>query len=337
MSSLSLKTQDSINLTEMNVAKFGFSISSKATELSKKIMENVNSKDLGDVGSDLKSLILNLEKNSLDKIESKGFLSKIFNKSKFTIKELKLNLTNINPQIENISLKLNDHTFKLEKELIILDNFSKANLENIKELENLQRIGKEKHIQLIEEEIPALKKKKEEDTENSFELSEQIMRLVDFSNRLGKRLLELDQMKTVCQQTSHQIQMIKSGHNNMISKIQDCENIALPLWRSSFTIALVSQSQKESIEMVKGIKDFTNTLITKNAENLHINSTEIAREASTTLIETDVLQQSVEKLSETFREVAEIYNTNINALNNSQEKLKLIQDALVNFEKTDSK
>lgn len=330
MSAVAVKN---IVINEKSLTTFGYQVSSKISENSRKIMEHVSSKKLGTIGEDLKNLVLSLEKNSLDKIGNKSLIGKLFGKAKYSISELQVNLKQVQPQIDMIVKKLKDHTYELEKELTILDDFDKFNLENIKELQEFKKVGKEKLKELEEVTLADLKNKAMENPDSEFLINQEILQVTNFKDRLKKRLLELEQVQTICLQTTHQISMIKSGHHNMIAKIADCENIALPAWRTAFTIAVVSETQKDSLKTVGLISDFTNELIKKNADNLYSNSKEISEQASSTLIKTDVLKYSVEKLSATFKEVAEIYNSNMSILEDSQKELEDLQKDIMDINK----
>ncbi len=317
------------DITPESLRKFGTQVANRVSDNAKKIMENVGTKDVGEIGEDLKNLILSLEKNSIDKIENQGFFGRLINRSKMGIKEFQLNLKQVNPQIDHVVKKLKDHSFKLEKELIGLDVFSKSNLESMKELGVLKKTLDEAIRNIEEEKIPELKEKLKNPEENEALVNQEIIAINSFKDRIKKKRLELNQIEVLCIQTVGQIQLMTAGHENMIAKLSDCEHIAIPAWRNAFTIAVASETQRKTLETVKNVANFTNKVIKKNADNLEINSVEIAKQSSSTIIDTDSLKYSVEKLSATFKSVAEIYNTNMSNMEKAQEDLDRLQKSLV--------
>ena len=65
----------------------------------------------------------------------------------------------------------------------------------------------------------------------------------------------------------------------LVDKIQTAILSTIPLWKSQIVIALGLHRQESVLKMQRSVSDATNTLLTKNAELLRQNSTEVARES----------------------------------------------------------
>ena len=84
-------------------------------------------------------------------------------------------------------------------------------------------------------------------------------------------------------------------------------NTTVPVWKNQLSIAVALYNQKDSIEAHRKISETTNEILKKNAELLHTNSVEVAKENERSVVELETLKTTTAKLIETIREVKEIH------------------------------
>ena len=94
---------------------------------------------------------------------------------------------------------------------------------------------------------------------------------------LRKKLHDLELTRTISMQTAPQIRMIQNNDTTMIEKIQTTIVNTIPLWKSQMVLALGIAHSTEAAQAQRQVTDLTNELLKKNAEALHLASTETAK------------------------------------------------------------
>src|SRR5690606_31719838 len=124
--------------------------------------------------------------------------------------------------------------------------------------------------------IPELKKKAEE-TDNQM-LYQEVNDMVQFAERLEKRIHDLKLSRQMTIQTAPQIPLIQNTNQQLVEKIQSSIMTAIPLWKNQIAIALTLIRQKKAVAAQRQVSQTTNELLLKNAEMLKTNTIETARE-----------------------------------------------------------
>ena len=107
-------------------------------------------------------------------------------------------------------------------------------------------------------------------------------------------------------QTAPQLRMLQSSNSVMIDKIQTTLVNTIPLWKNQLVLAFGLNHAKQAAKAQREVTDMTNELLKKNAESLHMASVETARETNRGIVDIETLQQTNEKLIQTFDEVMQI-------------------------------
>ena len=100
--------------------------------------------------------------------------------------------------------------------------------------------------------------------------------------------------------------MLQSSNSVMIDKIQTTLINTIPLWKNQLVLAFGLNHAKQAAKAQREVTDMTNELLKKNAESLHMASVETARETNRGIVDIETLQQTNEKLIQTFDEVMQI-------------------------------
>ena len=81
----------------------------------------------------------------------------------------------------------------------------------------------------------------------------------------------------------------------MVEKIQTTIVNTIPLWKSQMVLALGIAHSTEAAQAQRQVTDLTNELLKKNAEALHLASTETARESERGIVDIETLKQTNQK------------------------------------------
>ena len=132
-----------IDLTNSSmILQYGAGTQKKMADFSESALENVKSKDLGEVGTLLTNVVTELK--SFDEEESKGFLG-IFKKASNKVESMKAKYSKAEENVNQIVKALDNHQVQLLKDVAILDKIDNAILnadlseESLKDLIQLQQ------------------------------------------------------------------------------------------------------------------------------------------------------------------------------------------------------
>ena len=218
-----------IDLSNTNaILEYGSGVQKKMADFSDAALENVRTKDLGEVGSMLTSVVTELK--HFDDEEEKGFLGKIFGKPARKAEELKTRYDKAEVNVNKVSEALKTHQVQLLKDVAMLDKMYDANLAYYKELTMYILAGKQKLADVRANELPAL-----EAQAKASGLPEDAQRakdLLDQCNRFEKKIYDLELTRQISIQTAPQIRMIQSNDTMMAEKIQSTIVNTIPLWKN---------------------------------------------------------------------------------------------------------
>src|SRR5699024_10793050 len=169
------------------------------------------------------------------------------------------------------------------------DGLYEKNLEYYRELQIYIAAGEEKLKELREETIPRLR---DQARQKGDPMSAQLVSdFEDTVNRFEKKVHDLKLSRTIAIQTAPQIRLIQNNDKLLVDKIQTAVLSTIPLWKSQIVIALGLHRQESVLKMQRSVSDATNTLLTKNAELLRKNSTEVARESERGIVDLQTLKK----------------------------------------------
>ena len=268
---------DKIDLTNSNsVLQYGSGAQKKIADFSGVALNNVKSKDLGEVGDMLSSVVVQL-KDFENTEEKKGGIFGFFKKQAQKIDDMKVKYAKVEDNINKICTSLEKHQIQLLKDIAMLDKMYEVNLAYFKELNMYILAGKKKLEKARNGELKRLN-----DLAISTGRTEDAQRANDFANlcdRFEKKIHDLELTKMVSLQMAPQIRLIQNNDSIMSEKIQSTLVNTIPLWKSQIVLALGVAHSTNAIKAQNEVTDMTNELLRKNAETLKMSSIETAKEA----------------------------------------------------------
>lgn len=283
------------------ILQYGAGTQQKMAGFSEKALENVKSKDLGEVGDMLTDVVKELK--GFDKEEEKGFFG-LFKKTGSRLETLKLRYDKAEVNVNRIVTSLENHQVTLLKDISTLDQMYGMNLSYYKELTMYILAGKMKLRELKETELKDLQNKAQQSG-----LPEDAQAVNDLNaliDRFEKKIHDLELTRMVSIQTAPQIRLIQNNDTVMAEKIQSTIVNTIPLWKSQMVLALGIEHSNQAAKAQQQVTDMTNELLKKNAETLKMATVKTARISERGIIDIETLRQTNESLISTLDEVQAI-------------------------------
>ena len=284
------------------ILQYGAGTQKKMADFSDAALENVRTQDLGEVGDLITQVVGELRDFDAAE-EEKGFLG-FFKKQGNKIENMKNRYAKAEVNVQKITTSLQDHQMRLMKDSAVLEKMYAQNLNYYKELTMYLLAGKQKLQEVREGRLKDLEAKAAasglpEDAQEAKDLDSKC-------NRFEKKLHDLELTRTISLQTAPQIRLVQNNDTLMVEKIQTTIVNTIPLWKSQMVLALGIAHSTEASQAQRQVTDLTNELLKKNAEALHLASTETARESERGIVDIETLKQTNQELIATLDDVMNI-------------------------------
>lgn len=284
------------------VLHYGVGTQKKLADFSERALNNVRTKDMGEVGNMIASLVTELRSFDAEE-ESKGFLG-FLKKGENKVSMMKAKYNKVETNVNQIVKVLENHQIQLMKDIDVLDRMYEMNLMYFKELTMYILAGKKKLQQVRTTELPALQQKAQ--SSGLPEDAQAARDLADLCERFEKKLYDLELTRTVSVQTAPQIRMVQNADTLMAEKIQSTIVNTIPLWKSQMVIAIGVEHSAQAARAQREVTDMTNALLRKNADALKMATIESAKESERGIVDLETLKHTNETLITTLDEVMKI-------------------------------
>lgn len=296
------KFAEQIDLTNSNmILQYGAGTQKKMADFSESALENVRTKDLGEVGNLLSGVVKELK--SFDEEEEKGFLG-IFKKSSNKLTAMKTKYAKAETNVNQICKVLESHQVQLMKDVALLDKMYELNLTYYKELTMYIVAGKKKLNEVRNGELQDLLQKAQ--TTGLAEDAQAAKDLDSMCNRFEKKLHDLELTRQISMQTAPQIRLVQGNDTLMVEKIQSTIVNTIPLWKSQMVLGLGVEHSAQAAVAQREVTNMTNELLKKNAEKLKMATIDTVKESERGIVDIETLKQTNESLISTLDEVMHI-------------------------------
>ncbi len=284
---------------------YGTQAQSKLMNFSHSMLEQVQKKDIGEVGAILGDLMKKLETIKPDELQEKrNIVSRFFGKVQSTVQETLSKYQKTSTQIDRIAVQLTHCKNTLLKDVGMLEQLYDKNKEYFAAL-NIYIAAAELKIEEIEGKlIPELRRKAEE-TGDQMAVQE-VNDMMQFLDRLEKRKYDLELSRQITIQSAPQIRLIQNTNQTLAEKIQSSIMTAIPLWKNQVAIALALLRQKSAVDAQNQVSNTTNELLLKNSEMLKVNTIETAKANERGLVDIETLKKTQDNLISALEETMRI-------------------------------
>ena len=292
-----------INIRDTNmILQYGAAAQKSVAGFSESALNNVRSKDLGEVGQDLSQLVVEL-KGFGEGEEKKGFMG-LFKKAGNRLETMKAQYSKVEANVDNIAQSLEQHQITLLKDVAMFDQMYELNLKYYKELTMYILAGKKRLEEVRTGELEELRLKAEKS--GLAEDAQAYNDLVNLCNRFEKKIHDLELTRMVSVQMGPQTRLLQNNDTLMIEKIQSSLVNTIPLWKSQMVLALGMEHSRQATAAQNAVTEMTNELLRKNADTLKMGTINTAKEAERSIVDIETLQHTNEQLISTLDEVARI-------------------------------
>ena len=281
-----------IDLTDSNVVlQYGAAAQKNIAGFSESTLNSVRTKDLGEIGQALSSLVVELK--GFGKEEDEKGIFGFFKKKKNELEAMKVAYT-----------KAEGHQVTLMKDIAMLDQMYELNTKYYKELTMYILAGKKRLNQVRANELEQLRQKAAQS--GTQEDAQAYNDLTNMCSRFEKKLHDLELTRMISIQMGPQTRLIQNNDTLMLEKIQSSLVNTIPLWKSQMVLSLGLEHSRQATAAQSAVTNMTNELLKKNADMLKMGTIETAREAERSVVDIQTLQHTNEQLISTLDEVMNI-------------------------------
>ena len=307
------------------VLQYGAASQKKLSDFSETALSRVKTKDMGETGELITSLISELQGFDATAEQPKGFLG-LFKKAGNNLEQLKTRYESADKNVERIKAQLEDHQVTLMKDITMLDKMYELNLVYFKELTMYILAGKKKLEQVRNTDLKAAQEKAQrtqlpEDAQAARDLADQC-------ERFEKKLYDLELTRNISLQMGPQIRLLQNNNTMMAEKIQSTIVNTIPLWKNQMVLALGLAHSQQAMQAERAVTDMTNELLKKNADALRMGTLETAKESQRGVVDIETLQQTNKSLIETLDELNKIQTEGRAKRAAAEQELTRIEDEL---------
>lgn len=304
---------NNLNVTDMNsILNFGEKPAECISTVSDKILQNINmvkQEEVGDVMQSLTKIMSQFDMKDFEDPSKQSFISKMFKKVQKTIDELIQKYDTMGSEVEKVYVTLK----RYENEIMNMSDKQKelgeANIQYYRELEKYIVAGEMALEELDTKYIPEFEKKATESGDN-IDL-QNLNKLKQARDMLNTRIYDLQLAENVALQTLQTIQQVQQGNFLLVRTIKSEFIVTLPIFKQGITQAIMLKRQALIAQNVDAVRQTTDELIVKNAQNTATQTTMMANLATRGAVSIDKLQESYQILQKGSADAQQIIQNNI--------------------------
>ena len=292
-----------IDITDSTqILQYGAAAQKNIAGFSENALNNVRTKDLGEVGQALSSLVVELK--TFGQEEKKSGIAGFFQKKKTDLIAMKASYDKAEVNVNKISAILEGHQVTLMKDIAMLDQMYELNTKYYKELTMYILAGKKALSKARNEKLEELRQKAA--ASGAQEDAQAYNDYANLCNRFEKKIHDLELTRMISIQMGPQTRMIQNNDTLMLEKIQSSLVNTIPLWKSQMVLALGLEHSRQATAAQSAVTNMTNELLKKNADMLKMGTIQTAKEAERSIVDIETLQHTNQQLISTLDEVMQI-------------------------------
>ncbi|MGK9044038.1 toxic anion resistance protein [Mammaliicoccus vitulinus] len=307
---------------------YGQQAQSKLSQFSHQMLTQVQSKDVGPIGSSLRNLMNKLKEVNPDELQkqNQSRLKRIFRRAERSVNEMFSKYQSVGAQVDRISVELQKSQNMLMKDVGLLDQLYEENKAYFDALNIYIAAAEKKRDELKQNELVELENKVKS-SNNQMDVQE-LADLQQYINRLEKRIYDLQLSRQITLQSAPQIRMIQNINQTLAEKIQSSILTSIPLWKNQMAIALTLLRQQGASEAQKKVTDTTNELLLKNSEMLKQNAIRTAEENERGIVDIETLKTTQTNIVDTIQETLRIQEDGTRKRQQAEQELQTLEQDL---------
>ena len=313
-----------IDLTNPNfTSDYGKEARQGIADINEKALSVTRTKDLGQVGTSMSNLMLQLKGINIPS-QSHG----IFKRTKSYIAQLNAKLTPAEENVKKAVKIMESHKNQLATDNMSFEELYKQNLAYYRVLTLYIIAGK---LKLEEERRSTLTQLQQKATTTGDMADVEAYNSYNHQlNHFDSLLSEFEASRLLCLQTAPAIRMAQENNKLLIQKFDFIFTTAVPSWRTQIHLALNLENSKQAASAANAAIDFTNALIRQNADMLKQGTIDTAKLSEREIIESDTLEYANQRLIESLEAVFQVHKDGQEKRNASREKRAILEEDLKN-------
>lgn len=289
-----------------NVLQFGSEIQHSLKNFTHNMLIRVQRNDTSPIREILHQLMEHLDRiNPDDLIEKeKGFLQKLFNRSKSSIQEMMSQYNRLSKQVDRLSIQLQHSQKGLLADMKMLNELYQLNEEYYHNLNVSIAAAEMKKKDLYANQLPKIE---QSSIKSNDPLDRQ--RLNDLQNSiewLDKRLYDLQMSREIAIQTAPQIRMIQQTNQMLVEKIQESVMTTIPLWQTQISMLMNMNNQRRADQSTRRLMDTSEQMLLKNAKMLQTTTKDKNKQKAISHSEIDLFKQTQLELIHSIEEALRV-------------------------------
>jgi len=325
--------QDALNELDIHDRKsiiyFGASAQEKLDEISNRMIDGVQNKDIGAAGDALSGMVASIRGFDIEEFnpnKSVPWWKKLFGAANPLV-EFVQEYEKVRDQIDLIANDLEKHKSQLMSDIVALDKLYDANLEYFRKLELYIKAGETKLDELETQIIPEYEKKVSQSQDDMMAIQE-LKEIRGFRDELERRVHDLKLSRQVTMQSLPSIRLIQENDKSLISKITSTLVNTVPLWRNQLAQTVAIFRSHDAAIATKEAADLTNELLEKNAEGLREANAEVRRQMERGIFDIESIKKANQTFIETLNDSLRIAQEGKEARAKAEEELKKTEQEL---------
>jgi len=319
-----------LDLKDRNsVIYFGTEAQEKLDEISNRMIDGVQNKDIGAAGESLNKIVAAIRGFDIDELNpnnSLPFWKKLFGAPSPMVKFLQ-GYEEVRDQIDTVSNDLEKHKSQLMKDVVSLDKLYEANLEYFRGLELYIKAGEEKLKELEEKIIPEYEDKA---SDKEMMTIQELKEVRGFRDDLERKVHDLKLSRQVAMQSLPSIRLVQENDKSLINKITSTLVNTVPLWRNQLAQTITIFRSHDAAKRIKEASDLTNELLEKNADGLREANQEVRQQMERGIFDIESIKKANNTLIETLNDSLKIAQEGKAARVKALEELKETEANLKN-------
>lgn len=295
-----------LDLNDRNsIIYFGTEAQEKLDEISNRMIDGVQNKDLGAAGDSLNQIVASIRGFDIDELnpnKAVPWYKKLFGAPSSLVKFLE-GYEEVRDQIDMVANDLEKHKSQLMKDVVSLDKLYEANLDYFRGLELYIKAGEEKLKTLDENIIPDYVKKAE--GKEMMEI-QNLKEMRGFRDDLERKVFDLKLSRQVAMQSLPSIRLVQENDKSLINKITSTLVNTVPLWRNQLAQTITIFRSHDAAKSIKEASDLTNDLLEKNADGLREANQEVRTQMERGIYDIESIKKANNTLVETLNDSLKI-------------------------------
>jgi len=308
-----------------SVIYFGSKAQEKLDEISNRMIEGIQNKDLGQAGGALNKIVASIRGFDLDELDPNQKVSwwkKLLGGADPMVKFVQ-GYEEVRDQIDMTTNELERHKSQLMTDIVSLDKLYEANLEYFRNLELYIQAGEEKLKIMETTDIPEYEAKT---SEGDMLAIQNLKDLRNFRDDLERRVQDLRLSRQVSMQSLPSIRLVQENNKSLVNKISSTLVNTVPLWKNQLAQTVTIFRSHSAAKAIKGATDLSNELLEKNAEGLREANKEVRTQMERGVFDMESIKKANNTLIETLNDSLKI----------ADEGKKARDEALVELQKSES-